>query len=153
MAGVRQVTGSREPAATRRPGPLLREALGRVLREARQDRDERLVDVARQASISPQYLSEVERGAKEPSSEVLRSVSGALGLHPAEVVRRASSVMVGRSHRTVEVLPAEHRSPASTPAMSARRGRLQVLAGQPLPVRAPRATAGRPAQPEVRLAA
>ena len=78
-----------------------------MLREERTDRDERLVDVARQASISPQYLSEIERGAKDPSSEVLRSVSGALGLHPAEVVRRASSVMVGAPQpRRARTIPA-----------------------------------------------
>lgn len=99
MATVRQVTdaGVVVPLATtsreRREQPLLREAIGHVLREARTSRGERLVDVAQQAAISPQYLSEVERGAKDPSSEVLRSVSEALDLYPAEVVRRASAVM------------------------------------------------------------
>ena len=102
-----------------RPAPLLREAVGRVLREERTDRDERLVDVTRQASISPQYLSEIERGAKDPSSEVLRSVSGALGLHPAEVVRRASSVMAGaprRSHLAAVPRPAPAVHPSAVRA-------------------------------------
>lgn len=49
--------------------------------------------------ISPQYLSEVERGAKDPSSEVLRAVSGALDLPAAEVVRRASTLMASPARR------------------------------------------------------
>ena len=38
-----------------------------------------LVGRLRRAGISPQYLSEVERGRKDPSSEVLAAISGALG--------------------------------------------------------------------------
>src|SRR5690625_1956609 len=112
MATVRRVTdeGVVVPLATtsreRREQPLLREAIGHVLREARTSRGERLVDVSQQAGSSPQYLSEVERGAKDPSSEVLRSVSEALDLYPAEVVRRASTVMTRPVRRT---------APASAP--------------------------------------
>ncbi len=36
--------------------------------------------MAATAGVSPQYLSELERGRKEPSSEVLGAVTGALGL-------------------------------------------------------------------------
>lgn len=52
-----------------KPDPLWREVLGRKLRAVREDRGARLVDVAARAGISPQYLSEIERGRKEPSSE------------------------------------------------------------------------------------
>lgn len=58
--------------------PLLREVLGRRLRELRLARGERLVETAARAGISPQYLSEVERGLKEPSSEMIAAISGAL---------------------------------------------------------------------------
>ena len=63
----------REPDAWRR-------AIGRRLREARLDAGLRLVDVAAAAQVSAQYLSEVERGRKEASSEVLGAVTRALGM-------------------------------------------------------------------------
>jgi transcriptional regulator with XRE-family HTH domain len=62
------------------PEPLWREALGRNLRAIRDEQGSRLVDVAEQAGISPQYLSEIERGRKEPSSEMIAAVTGALGV-------------------------------------------------------------------------
>ena len=62
------------------PEPLWREVLGRRLRAVREDRGDRLIDVAERAGISPQYLSEIERGRKEPSSEMIAAVSGALGI-------------------------------------------------------------------------
>jgi len=58
--------------------PLWREALGRRLRALRQDRDETLAETAARAGLSPQYLSEIERGRKEPSSEMIAALAGAL---------------------------------------------------------------------------
>lgn len=62
------------------PEPLWRDAVGDLLRRTRHDRGETLDDVAARAGVSPQYLSEIERGRKEASSEVLAAVDGALGL-------------------------------------------------------------------------
>ncbi|WP_030433901.1 helix-turn-helix domain-containing protein [Allokutzneria albata] len=62
------------------PEPLWREALGRSLRREREHQGGRLVDIAERAGISPQYLSEIERGRKEPSSEMIAAVTGALGI-------------------------------------------------------------------------
>src|SRR6185437_15902505 len=76
-------------AAPGEPEPLWREALGRQLRDERLDRDERIADVASRAGVAPQYLSELERGLKDPSSEVLSAVSGALGLSVLDLTRRA----------------------------------------------------------------
>ncbi|MBN9374569.1 MAG: helix-turn-helix transcriptional regulator, partial [Cellulomonas sp.] len=56
-----------------------RRAVGGVLREWRTDQGLRLSDVAERAGVSTQYLSEVERGRKEASSEVLGAVTDALG--------------------------------------------------------------------------
>lgn len=67
------------------PEPLWREVLGDHLRELRADRDETLADTARRAGISPQYLSEIERGLKEPSSEMISAVAGALDTSLAEI--------------------------------------------------------------------
>ncbi|WP_433501310.1 helix-turn-helix domain-containing protein [Sphaerimonospora sp. CA-214678] len=71
------------------PGPLLREVYGEILRDERLDQDRTLHDVARTVGMSKQYLSEVERGRKEPSSEMLRSVCDALGLPVEHLLTRA----------------------------------------------------------------
>ena len=60
------------------PEPLWREVLGSRLRALRADRDETLAQTAERAGISPQYLSEIERGRKEPSSEMIAALAGAL---------------------------------------------------------------------------
>ncbi|MEE8603403.1 helix-turn-helix domain-containing protein [Euzebya tangerina] len=60
--------------------PLLRELAGQVLRQRRQQAGDRLIDIARRAGVSPQYLSEIERGVKDPSSEILSAVADALGM-------------------------------------------------------------------------
>ena len=59
--------------------PLWREALGERLRALRRHECETLAETARRAGVSPQYLSEVERGRKEPSSEMIAALAGALG--------------------------------------------------------------------------
>jgi DNA-binding XRE family transcriptional regulator len=59
--------------------PLWREVLGQRLRTLRLDQEETLAETAARAGISPQYLSEVERGRKEPSSEMIAALAGALG--------------------------------------------------------------------------
>jgi transcriptional regulator with XRE-family HTH domain len=53
--------------------------LGKRLRALRQDQQETLAETAGRAGISPQYLSEIERGRKEPSSEMIAALAGALG--------------------------------------------------------------------------
>jgi transcriptional regulator with XRE-family HTH domain len=53
--------------------------LGQRLRALRLDQRETLAETAGRAGISPQYLSEIERGRKEPSSEMIAALAGALG--------------------------------------------------------------------------
>ena len=72
------------------PEPLWREAVGHELREERRTAGRTLADVAERAGVSTQYLSEVERGRKEPSSEVLGAVAGALGLRLVDLTTRVS---------------------------------------------------------------
>jgi DNA-binding XRE family transcriptional regulator len=74
--------------------PLWRESVGRELREERLASGKRLVDVAEEAGVSPQYLSEVERGLKDPSSELLAAIAGALGLSVAEIATRVASTTI-----------------------------------------------------------
>lgn len=66
---------------------LWREALGAFLRLMRTEQQRILTDIAAQAGVSPQYLSEIERGRKEPSSEILAAVGGALGLTLLQITR------------------------------------------------------------------
>lgn len=54
--------------------------LGDRLRRLRRGRGETLGETAGRAGVSPQYLSEMERGAKDPSSEMIAAVAGALGV-------------------------------------------------------------------------
>ena len=77
------------------PERLWREALGDQLRDERRQRGERIADVAERAGISPQYLSEIERGRKDPSSEMLSAVSGALGVSILDLTRRAGRHLSG----------------------------------------------------------
>lgn len=88
------------PLVTRRPSAW-RRTIGALLRAAREDRGLRLVDVAARARLSPQYLSEVERGLKEPSSEVLAALTGALGLTLVDLAEGIAAVLGradGRGH-------------------------------------------------------
>lgn len=59
---------------------LLRTQIGQCLRLARTSQSRTLRDVARSARVSLGYLSEVERGQKEASSELLASICRALGI-------------------------------------------------------------------------
>jgi transcriptional regulator with XRE-family HTH domain len=63
----------------------LREAVGDALRRRRQAQGRTLREVAAAAGVSLTYLSEVERGRKEASSEVLEAVCAALDLGLAEL--------------------------------------------------------------------
>jgi transcriptional regulator with XRE-family HTH domain len=73
ISGDGAVAGKPEPRE-----PLWRHVLGEHLRSLRHDRGETLGDIATRAGVSPQYLSEMERGLKEPSSEMIAAVAGAL---------------------------------------------------------------------------
>ncbi|HKS49573.1 MAG TPA: helix-turn-helix transcriptional regulator, partial [Amycolatopsis sp.] len=65
---------------------LLREAIGGSIRRARTGRRRTLRDVSREARVSLGYLSEIERGRKEPSSELLAAVCEALDLPLSELL-------------------------------------------------------------------
>ncbi|GAB1818730.1 helix-turn-helix domain-containing protein [Herbidospora sp. RD11066] len=75
---LRRVSDRSEQEPAREP--LWRQALGECLREIRHERGEKLAETALRAGVSPQYLSEMERGVKEPSSEMIAAVAGALGV-------------------------------------------------------------------------
>lgn len=123
MADIVRIHPERTPPADATPdttsdatpaaGLLWRERLGQTLREARVQRNARLVDVAERAGISPQYLSEIERGRKEPSSEMIAAVTGALGVEldqlliaivgRAPVARTARAARIGRQEFSMPI--------------------------------------------------
>ena len=91
--------------------PLWREALGRQFRRLRHDRRETLAETAARAGVSMQYLSEMERGAKEPSSEMVAAVAGALGVTLLDLtVAVADDLLAARS---VGLATAASRGPAA----------------------------------------
>jgi hypothetical protein len=90
------------PASTARSAPrepLWRDLVGDVLRRERQAQERTLKDVADSARISMPYLSEVERGRKEASSEVLAAAAQALGLGLGDLLARAQGELVRLSSR------------------------------------------------------
>ena len=79
--------------------PLLREVYGRLLRGLRTRQGRTLAQVSTAAGVSLAYLSEVERGLKEPSSEVLEAICVALG--------SSVTLLVGAAHRELSGLTLE----------------------------------------------
>lgn len=71
-----------------------------MLRDRRTERGETQREVADRAGISVQYLSEIERGLKEPSSEMLAAVGGALGLPLLDLTRAVSRRLLLTSRPT-----------------------------------------------------
>ena len=74
-----------------KPVTLLRTHIGSTLRQARISQGRTLRDVAKAARVSLGYLSEVERGQKEASSELLNAICEALGLTLSTVIANVSS--------------------------------------------------------------
>jgi len=115
---------------------LLREVIGDVLRRARTDQGRTLREVSDTARVSLGYLSEVERGRKEASSEVLAAVCGALGLRLVDLVARTGEelrpvapVRVLSSARERGALSApRHPAPAGEPVRDVPVARLPLAA-------------------------
>jgi len=72
---------------------LLRDALGETLRDARTRQNRTLRDVSTAANVSLGYLSEVERGRKEASSELLASICDALDVELSDLLDTVSRTM------------------------------------------------------------
>jgi transcriptional regulator with XRE-family HTH domain len=72
---------------------LLRRVIGDALRARRQAQHRTLREVSTAANVSLGYLSEIERGQKEASSELLAAICDALGAHLSELLREVSSTV------------------------------------------------------------
>lgn len=115
-AAVRAAASSGPPAPARNRRALWREAVGAFLRRERLAQGRILADVARDAGVSIQYLSEVERGRKEPSSEVLGAVGAALGFDLVDLTAGVAAMLAREQAaapgRRVLVLPSSTDVPA-----------------------------------------
>ena len=90
---------------------LFRRLLGDVLREKRTARGLTLREVSAEARVSLGYISEIERGQKEASSELLASLCGALEVPLSDVLREVSFAVA-----------IEEAASIPTPISSRRRG-------------------------------
>lgn len=72
---------------------LLRVALGKQLRDIRIEQNRSLREVSSTAQVAVGYLSEVERGQKEISSELLSAIALALGVNVSLIINNAASFM------------------------------------------------------------
>ena len=88
---------------------LLRQLLGDVLRRLRLRQGRTLREVSASARVSLGYLSEVERGQKEASSELLAAICGALGTPLSQVFREVSDnfALAELQHEPVLAMPRE----------------------------------------------
>ena len=91
---------------------IFRRLLGETLRQVRLERGMTLRDVSADARVSLGYISEIERGQKEASSELLASLCAALRVPLSDVLREVSSAVAVEEAR-LEL--------AATPITVARR--------------------------------
>jgi transcriptional regulator with XRE-family HTH domain len=90
---------------------LLREVLGDVLRQARINQGRTLRQVSDDARVSLGYLSEVERGRKEASSELLSAICDALDVPLSQLLTDASEQLAGQR-------PARESATSNSPLVS-----------------------------------
>jgi transcriptional regulator with XRE-family HTH domain len=106
---------------------LLRGLIGMVLRRIRLGQNRTLRDVAEAARVSVPYLSEVERGRKEPSSELLAAICSALDL---ELIDLLSEVRMEIAANRQAQLPLHGRSVTSTTSIRSEPLSPSALQGQ-----------------------
>lgn len=91
---------------------VLRTLLGEALRTTRLSQERTLREVSSVARVSLGYLSEVERGQKEASSELLASICRALGVRLSDVLRDVSDTL-----SVIEPEPAPVLVPVGVPGL------------------------------------
>ena len=108
--------------------PLLRDVFGILLRRARLRQGRTLAEVAHRARVSTQYLSEVERGRKEASSEVLAAICGALDVDLPALLMAAGRELSTAGHVAPVLRLADARGARPRDAGPAGEVRLRIAA-------------------------
>jgi transcriptional regulator with XRE-family HTH domain len=121
---------------------LLRRLIGSALRRSRLRQGRTLREVAHTARVSMPYLSEVERGRKEVSSEILAAICVALGLHLGDLLDEIRGELTLVPARPVPPVSPAPRSPAAPRPSVARPTAPRSSA--PRPTAATRSTAATP---------
>ena len=98
---------------------LLRRVIGDALRARRQAQHRTLREVSTAANVSLGYLSEIERGHKEASSELLAALCAALDLRLSEVLREVSASVAVEEQRLAEEISSIAPVPAGDVVASA----------------------------------
>jgi len=99
MHGEARILAMRQRPAGVAQEPLWREVLGHRLHALRLDQGQTLAETAGRAGMSPQYLSEIERGRKDPSSEMIAAVAGALGTSLVDLTAEVTEELARRAVR------------------------------------------------------
>ncbi len=95
---------------------VLRTLIGEALRATRLEQDRTLREVSGAARVSLGYLSEVERGQKEASSELLASICRALGVRLSDVLRDVSETLAAVEPQPAPITVVPPLEPAVAPA-------------------------------------
>ena len=132
---------------------LLRRVIGDALRARRQGQHRTLREVSTAANVSLGYLSEIERGQKEASSELLAAICEALGARLSEVLGEVSDTLMLAEDMDGVLVPVEGK-PADDSALRkvSRDGDVSVSVRQDSPLKATLRTTRKP-QREVVYAA
>ena len=120
---------------------LLRRVIGDALRARRQGQHRTLREVSTAANVSLGYLSEIERGQKEASSELLAAICDALGAHLSEVLGEVSDTLALAEGMEGVLVPVEKAPapPVKVPETAMRRvadGNVSVSVRQDSPLKA-----------------
>lgn len=109
---------------------LLRRVIGDALRARRQGQHRTLREVSSAANVSLGYLSEIERGQKEASSELLAAICDALGARLSELLRDVSDTVEVAEGLPGVLVPVQER-PTAEPAAPGRRRERVPTATEP----------------------
>ncbi|TDB70146.1 MULTISPECIES: helix-turn-helix domain-containing protein [unclassified Micromonospora] len=98
---------------------LLRRVIGDALRARRQGQHRTLREVSTAANVSLGYLSEIERGQKEPSSELLAAICDALGARLSELLREVSDTVALAEQMPGVLVPVQDEPAEQKPVSAA----------------------------------
>ena len=118
---------------------LLRRVIGDALRARRQGQHRTLREVSTAANVSLGYLSEIERGQKEASSELLAAICDALGARLSELLSEVSDTLSLAEEMQGVLVPVDNAKSASTEApvrQVATDGSVSVSVRQETPLKA-----------------
>jgi transcriptional regulator with XRE-family HTH domain len=122
---------------------LLRRVIGDALRARRQGQHRTLREVSTAANVSLGYLSEIERGQKEASSELLAAICDALGASLSDLLGEVSSTLALAEGMDGVLVPVESGAPAGMQSAPVRSAPVQSAPVQSAPMKSAEAPAVR----------